>query len=306
MAISAICPFKREGNMSVDLNDLRVFRSVARLGSMTQAAGVLHCVQSNVTARIRRLEDSLDVRLFFRKKSGVSLTPAGKMLLDYAERIAGLVEESERAVKSCSRPSGILRIGAIESTAFARLPPVIESYRAKYPEVDVILESKATEKLVSRVLEREIDAAFVAGPVRHRDLQQHVFLREELVFVGGTKQRPVESLADLSEASLFLYGSGCHYRAMLDRWLKDEGIYVDKITTLDSLENILNCVRANLGFSIMARGYAEEYERMGVIRIWPIHRKDAEVITSFIYKKDNFLLGALKAFVSHIGHETPF
>ena len=63
-------------------------------------------VQSNVTARIRQLEDELGTALFRRSRSGVVLTPAGRRLLPYAARIAGLLADAKRAVADDGHPSG--------------------------------------------------------------------------------------------------------------------------------------------------------------------------------------------------------
>ncbi|MGH7111833.1 MAG: LysR family transcriptional regulator, partial [Stellaceae bacterium] len=77
----------------MDAADLRVFEAVARLGGMSRAAGELHTVQSNVTARIRLLETELGTPLFARHSRGVVLTAAGRRLLPYAGRVARLLAE---------------------------------------------------------------------------------------------------------------------------------------------------------------------------------------------------------------------
>jgi molybdate transport repressor ModE-like protein len=83
----------------MDINELRIFKAVAEEGSVSRAAERLNCVQSNVSARIRQLEEGLKVTLFHRKSRGVALTTAGRVLLDYAERILALVSEAERIVQ---------------------------------------------------------------------------------------------------------------------------------------------------------------------------------------------------------------
>lgn len=83
----------------MDFNELRIFKAVAEEGNVSRAAERLNCVQSNVTARIRQLDESLKVTLFHRKSRGVSLTAAGRVLLDYAERIMVLVSEAVRIVQ---------------------------------------------------------------------------------------------------------------------------------------------------------------------------------------------------------------
>src|ERR1700761_6836161 len=116
------------GGQVMDSADLRIFESVARLGGMSRAAAELNTVQSNVTARIRVLEDELQLPLFERHSRGVSLTPAGRRLLPYAEQIGALLREASRVVKDDATPQGPLVVGALESTAAIHLSPVLASY----------------------------------------------------------------------------------------------------------------------------------------------------------------------------------
>src|SRR5215468_2356234 len=104
-------------DVSMDAADLKVFAAVARIGGMNRAANELHTVQSNVTARVRTLEEELGVQLFHRGRKGVTLTAAGKRLLPYAVRVAHLLEEAQKAVKDDGSPRGRLTIGSLETTA---------------------------------------------------------------------------------------------------------------------------------------------------------------------------------------------
>ena len=95
----------------MESSDLRFFEAVARLGVMTRAAAELYTVQSNVTARIRALEQNLGASLFDRHSSGVTLTDAGRRLLPYARRVSLLLDEAARAVSDDGTPQGTLTIG---------------------------------------------------------------------------------------------------------------------------------------------------------------------------------------------------
>src|SRR3982751_6277360 len=109
----------------MDAGDLRVFEAVARLGGMSRAADELNTVQSNVTARVRRLEAELGTALFARHSRGVSLTAAGRRLLPYAGRVGQLLDEARRAALDDWRPRGPLHIGSLETTAAIRLSPLL-------------------------------------------------------------------------------------------------------------------------------------------------------------------------------------
>src|SRR5271166_5381517 len=98
----------------MDAGDLRVFETVARLGGMNRAATVLNTVQSNVTARIRLLEQELGTALFERHSRGVMLTAAGRRLLPYTTRVSHLIADARRAVDDAGTPKGQLTVGALE------------------------------------------------------------------------------------------------------------------------------------------------------------------------------------------------
>src|ERR671928_175025 len=105
----------------MDAADLRIFEAVARLGGMNRAAAELNTVQSNVTTRIRLLEEDLGTPLFERHSRGVTPTPAGRRLLPYAARLRHVLDDARRAVRDDGEPKGPLTIGALEATAALRL-----------------------------------------------------------------------------------------------------------------------------------------------------------------------------------------
>jgi molybdate transport repressor ModE-like protein len=114
--------------------DLRVLEAVARHGSMNRAAAELHTVQSNVTARIRTLEEQIGTALFERNSRGVVLTAAGQRLLPYAVRLAALLKEATDAARDDGTPRGSLHVGSLETTAALRLPPILSAYAQAHPE----------------------------------------------------------------------------------------------------------------------------------------------------------------------------
>src|ERR1700743_3967691 len=112
----------------MDADDLRIVDAVARNGSMTRAAPELNVLQSNVTSRIRLLEEELGVQLFVRHSRGVEPSEAGLRLLSYGEQIRALFQQAVTAVKEDGTPKGNLRIGMLETTAGLRLATLGAQY----------------------------------------------------------------------------------------------------------------------------------------------------------------------------------
>ena len=148
----------------MDLSDLRIFSAVVHEGGITRAAERLHRVQSNVTTRIRQLEEDIGVSLFIREGKRLHLSPAGQVLLDYAGRLLKLAEEARNAVQD-PRPRGLFRLGAMDSTAAVRLPGPVGEYHRMYPDVEFELRTGNPSSLSKAILAGEIDAALVTLPI---------------------------------------------------------------------------------------------------------------------------------------------
>ena len=148
---------------TIDLDSLEIFRTVVSEGGVIRAAGKLNRVQSNVTTRIRQLEERLGHKLFLRQGRSLALAPAGRKLLPYADRLLRLAEEAEGELRS-EVPAGTFRLGSLESTAGSRLPPVLSRYHKLYPGVVVELVSGTTGALLKRLEAFEVEAAFVSQP----------------------------------------------------------------------------------------------------------------------------------------------
>ena len=210
----------------MDAADLRMFQSVASTGSMSKAALELNTVQSNVTARIKSLEDEVGFALFERTNRGATLTAAGRRLLPFAARAARLLDDAKRAVADEGTPSGALTIGSLDTTAALQLSPVLAGYVAAHPAVDLSLRTGTTCELVEQVLDRQLDGAYVCGPAHHPDLLVEPFVREELVILtapaiaefrgpepeAGPENRGVESRLLLSPATRSHAGAARHCR----------------------------------------------------------------------------------------------
>jgi len=127
----------------MELSQLTMFKVVAEQGSIIRASELLHCVPSNITNRIKLLEKELGVSLFIRKGRGLVISPSGELFLGYTTKILSLCQEARRALDPGSLPSGILKIGAIESSATGRLPRLLSKYHQNYPAVQMQLSTGA-------------------------------------------------------------------------------------------------------------------------------------------------------------------
>jgi len=289
--------------------DLHVFATVAESGGIGRAASQLNTVQSNVTARMRALETELGVPLFYRHSRGVVLTAAGERLLPYAKRIGALLLEARQAVAEGPVPSGALRIGSLETTAAMRLPPILMAYTRAYPKVDLQIDTGPTDGLLDKVLQRDIEGAFVTGPVAHPELVAVPVVQEELVLVTAPdcgpdgralRGRDRASGADnKTEPKILVFRSGCSYRQKLEAMLAADtggGAPVRRLE-FGTLDGILGCVSAGLGITLLPRAVAAPTAAAGQVALHALPDRSGFTWTVFVRRRDGFLSSALARFI---------
>jgi DNA-binding transcriptional LysR family regulator len=289
----------------MDAGDLKFFEAVARTGAINRAALDLNTVQSNVTARIRHLEEELGTALFRRHSRGVTLTAAGRRLLPFAAKSAHLFEQARRAVTDTGTPTGTLAIGSLETTAALRLSPVLSDYAARFPAVDLVLRTGTTAELVDAVLDRRLEGAFVCGPVNHPELVEEVVFREELAVISAPSVPSLTALFARSELKCVVLRLGCSYRQRLESVLASRGIVGLRWLEFGTIDGIVACVAAGIGVSLLPRALIEPAARSGRIRIHRLPADEAIVETNFIRRTDETTSSALRAFVAqaHDGAE---
>ncbi|MEX3932829.1 LysR family transcriptional regulator [Paraburkholderia phymatum] len=240
----------------MDLAALTIFRAVVRENGVTRAAAKLNRVQSNVTTRIKQLEEQLGTELFIRDGRRLVLTPAGETLLPYAERLLALADEARHAVKD-ARPSGRLRLGTMESVAATRLPGLLAQYHQTWPDVALELETGTTGKLIERVREFEVDAAIVSRPLDPAALgglfEIVPVYREELVMLSPRGHRPIRDPRDIALSTLVAFEHGCAYRIYVENWYMQHGIRPARVLELGSYHAIVACVAAGAGVAVAPR-----------------------------------------------------
>jgi DNA-binding transcriptional LysR family regulator len=279
----------------MELSDLAVFSAVARCGGITRAAQELNTVQSNVTARIKVLEEELGTPLFHRHARGVALTAAGRHLMPYAGRVAMLVEEARRAVREDGAPRGPLAIGSMETTAALRMPPLIATFRAACPDVQLSLNTGPTSELVARVLAFELDAALVAGPINHPDLVEEALFEEEMALVTAPGKTPASVVSDGAVA----FRSACAYRRRFEALLLQQGYTPARWNEMGTLEGILGCVAGGLGVTYLPRAVVMRLEMEGAVRCHRVPAPHHTVGTVMIRRKGAASSSALDAFSGH-------
>ena len=233
----------------MDLTLLNYFYTVAREGSFMAAAEKLDYAQSNLSMRIKQLEEMAGAELLIRGRNGVTLTEKGQVLYSYADKLLALSEEAESAVKGEEYSTGRITITAMESTAVTFLPGLLAKFHKKYPDTSVKVITGTSDAGVRAVLANDTDMAVAVGENSHEDLFSNPLRKEELVLVTDRSDQESD-LKKLLARPLLVFPSGCAYRRVLERMLADYGIAAVHTMEFTSLGAILASVSAGLGISV--------------------------------------------------------
>lgn len=279
----------------MELTDLKIFLSVAEEGGISRAAEHLDYVQSNVTARLRKLEEELGVPLFHRLPKGVALTEKGKIFRDYAVQILDLSGEAVRAVQEGDYPSGPLAIGVVETVTCGSLIQILSEYQDRYPNVSLTLTTGQPNDLLEKVLDYQLDGAFLTGGIQSSKLIVEYQEENELKWMS---QKEEDVVPELSEVKWAVSPKGCPFRKKLEEWLNSEGVAPTNIIEINSLETLLSCVRSGLASALLPSSVLTgAYDQLNAISI---PEKFRFTSTRLVRRQSRFSPKAFQVFVDMV------
>lgn len=274
---------------------LQVFHAVAKHLSFTKAGEALHMTQPAVTFQIKQLEERFSTRLFDRGGGRITLTPAGELVLDYAERILGLSAELDiRVAEMTGQMTGSLLVGASATIAEFILPPILGDFNARYPLVRARLTVASSEAIGNAIAAHTLDLGLVESRVSHPSLQSEVCGNDELQVIC-TPNHPIAQRSEIDARSLLGFefiarepGSGT--REVTDDYLRACGVEPEQLKTLmelSSLEALKGVVATGLGCAIVSRASFEkerELRRLVAVPLRPRLKRNL----SLVYPREHF------------------
>jgi DNA-binding transcriptional LysR family regulator len=252
-------------------------------GGVTRAAERLNRVQSNVTTRIRQLEDELGVALFLREGKRLHLAPAGRVLLDYADRLLALADEARSAVQD-QRPRGLFRLGAMESTAAVRLPGPLSEFHRRFPDVTLELRTGNPHVLAASILAGELDAALVAEPIADAPFEKAAAFDEELVIVAPAGH-PAIGGKDAVPRTMIAFEHGCPHRKRLEEWYAARGAMPERVIELGSYHAMLGCIVAGMGAALLPKSVLSTFPESRRLSVHVLPAGENRAATVLIWRK---------------------
>lgn len=171
----------------MDIEQARTFLTIAANGSFLEAARQLHLTQSTVSARVQRLEEELEARLFIRNRSGATLTQAGRRFMEHAKRLVLTAEQARHDIGLPNRYRATIRIGGRIALWEGLLPRWVGRMRRVAPDIAIRSEIGFEEDLMRNLIEGTLDIGLMYTPSHSPGLVVEHLFDERLVLVSSRR-----------------------------------------------------------------------------------------------------------------------
>ena len=286
----------------MNIHQLRVFREVATRRSFTAAAEALMLSQPAASLHVRSLERELAVRLLERTPRGLVLTEPGEAVLAAATTVISTLEQMEQAVAEMrGARRGRLLLGANTTGGMYVAPRVIAAYRAVHPEVEIVLQIEATERIYERLAQGLLDVAIVGGPAEVERFDVRRLCADRLVLIAHPDHRiggvPPLHLADVARQDLILAEPNSRMRQLVEGVFRQAGLAVRPRLVLSGTEALKKAAESSLGVAFVSAYAVEREVATGALRALPI--ADAEFLRDYelVSLKGRYLTPAITGFL---------
>jgi LysR family transcriptional regulator, low CO2-responsive transcriptional regulator len=255
--------------MAVTLTQLVAFLAVVRRGSVTAAAEELVVTQPSVSAAVAALERELGVALTERSGRTLRPTPAGAAYAPYAADVLGLLEQGARAAREAAeRGRRTLRISAVTTAGEFLVPPLIQGFRERAPELEISLDVGNRADVFQRLVDHEVDVAITGRVPEDGRLVGRAFMDNEWVLITApgdalSKRRWV-TMEELAARPWLVREPGSGTRALCEDYLEEHGIR-PRLLTLGSNGAIKQAARVGLGIALQSRAAVELELAVGLL-----------------------------------------
>lgn len=295
------------------LQQLRIIKAIATETSFTRAAEILFISQPSLSKQLKILENRVGILLINRDKNKISLTEAGQLFLQYAERILALCEESCRALNDLQNGDrGNLTVGASQTIGTYLMPRVLALFAQNYPQINLKVQVDSTRVIAKNVVDRDIDIAVVGGDVPEilkKNLEIESFVDDELSLIipkshpFATNNRKLINKDDLYHLNFIALNPNSTIRKFIDNILIQNNIETKQfniIMQLNSIEAIKTAVSLGLGAAFVSSSAIEKEIELKTIEIINIENIKITRTLSIITNPDCYRSKAVEFFYNEL------
>jgi DNA-binding transcriptional LysR family regulator len=288
----------------VDLASLRVFQTVARERSFSRAAEKLYRTQPAVSIAIRKLEDWVGQPLFVRGSGARTLTDAGVLLSEYADRMLNLREEIRKGLEELrGLERGQISLGVNESSIHALLP-ALDRYRQRHPGIRIRVHRVFSREVPREVMNHHLDIGVISYLPEERELEAVRFRRDSLVMVvwpgHALAKRHEVDVRELERETFVAHSVESPYRQRVVQMFARHRVPLNMEIELPTIESIKLFVEGKRGVAIVPRMCVEREVTSGALRVLRIRQMRLTRTLYLIYRRDRPLTAAAQELVELI------
>jgi DNA-binding transcriptional LysR family regulator len=290
----------------MDLLQLEHFLAVVDEGTFTRAAERVCRTQPAVSQSIKKLEDEIDAALFARDLSDVTLTEAGRGLVDYARRIVGLRNEALRHVAELrTLKTGTLRVAAHETAELYLLPAALRTYLQRFPAIKVEVQRSPAAEIPRKVMDREVDLGFIEDDIAFHELQAVEVHSDELICIAPPQHRlAARAAVDIQEfeGERFVMHHLCSTtRTAVLRLFDTHRVTCHVVADLWSFESIKALVREDIGLAVVPGICVRRELADGTLVRVPIRELRINRLTRMIYREQGYVSDPARELIKIVG-----
>ncbi|MCE3199989.1 LysR family transcriptional regulator [Paenibacillus sonchi] len=271
----------------MDIENMLAFVTVAELKSVSAAAVSMNHLQSNMTSKIKKIENHYRQQLFFRSSRGMELTPEGEKLYRQYKKMLLLWEETEQEMNHRELK---LRLGIMQSIISENITKAFSSLYEKYPDMSVTLITGSTEKMEGELIEGNIDLAYTFGKSDLQQLHYWPIGSEELVLVGKRAKTAASLSQCLQSETMLILSKNCLYASILQRIYSAHDIHLASKTEVGVLETLLRLASLGMGVALISKTNVREF---GVTDFMELPQ-EYRYIDKFLVTRTNYELSPLE------------
>ncbi len=254
----------------MQLATFKIFCDLVECESFSQAAKNNGITQSAVSQQIRALEARFNVALVERGRRHFSLTPEGHAFLESSREILDIYDNLDARIQEMRDVVvGELRVAAVFSIGLHQLPPILKSYRARFPEVDVEVDYRRSTQIYSEVQSGHVDVGLVAFPSKRKGFHVETFARDEMVLICPPSHRLARKKAvrfkDLNGERFISFEIDLPTRKAIDKAFSDEKITIQHSMEFDNIETVKRAVAIEDGVSMVPYSTVLDEEKAGTL-----------------------------------------
>jgi len=287
----------------MNLNQLRIFQSAARLLNFTRAAEELHLTQPGISKHLKQLEEYYGTRLFERLGKKVVLTQAGVALYEATSAAFNLLVAAKARIADLNGlAAGKLDIGASVTIGTYILPEKLVQFRQRYPAIEIKVETAFSRQITDRVLDNSLELGLVGHYSPDARLSAKTFMTERLLLIvppqhPWAKRKTAVRLNELENQTLLLAKRGSGTWRIVEELMARNGVQLGSTIELGTSEGVKRAVAANLGVSLLSRHLLDHELEGGAIKAVPLAGGEPSRDLYLVYHKDRYLSRAAQAFV---------